>query len=115
MPVDVGEIDADFYIWTGHKVYGPTGVGVLHGRPEILEAMPPFLGGGHMIANVTVEEIRFGTLPAKFEAGTLQVAEGIGLGAAVDFLAELGMDNVRAHEQRDLRLRAGAPRRGARA
>jgi cysteine desulfurase/selenocysteine lyase len=61
--------------------------------------MPPFLGGGHMIANVTVEEIRFGTLPAKFEAGTLQVAEGIGLGAAVDFLVGLGMDNVRAHEK----------------
>ena len=99
LPVDVGEIDADFYIWTGHKAYGPTGVGVLHGRPEILEAMPPFLGGGHMIANVTVEEIRFGTLPAKFEAGTLQVAEGIGLGAAIDFLAELGMDKVRAHEK----------------
>ncbi len=72
---------------------------MLHGRPEILEQMPPFLGGGHMIANVTVEEIRFGTLPAKFEAGTLQVAEGIGLGAAVDFLIELGMDNVRAHER----------------
>jgi cysteine desulfurase/selenocysteine lyase len=98
MAVDVGELDADFYVWTGHKAYGPTGVGVLHGRPEILEAMPPFLGGGHMIASVTVEEIRFGTLPAKFEAGTLQIAEGIGLGAAVDFLSELGMENVRAHE-----------------
>ncbi len=99
LPVDVGAIDADFYIWTGHKAYGPTGVGVLHGRPEILDAMPPFLGGGHMIASVTIEEVRFGTLPAKFEAGTLQVAEGIGLGAAVDFLAELGMENVRAHEK----------------
>jgi cysteine desulfurase/selenocysteine lyase len=99
LPVDVGAIEADFYVWTGHKAYGPTGVGVLHGRPEIMEAMPPFLGGGHMIANVTVEEIRFGTLPAKFEAGTLQVAEGIGLGAAVDFLSELGMENVRAHEK----------------
>jgi cysteine desulfurase/selenocysteine lyase len=99
MAVDVGELDADFYIWTGHKAYGPTGIGVLHGRPEILEAMPPFLGGGHMIASVTVEEIRFGTLPAKFEAGTLQIAEGIGLGAAVDFLRDLGMENVRAHER----------------
>lgn len=98
LPVDIGAIDADFYIWTGHKAYGPTGVGVLHGRPQIMEAMPPFLGGGHMIANVTIEEIRFGTLPAKFEAGTLQVAEGIGLGAAVDFLIDIGMDNVRAHE-----------------
>jgi cysteine desulfurase/selenocysteine lyase len=99
MAVDVGELDADFYIWTGHKAYGPTGIGVLHGRPEILEAMPPFLGGGHMIASVTVEEIRFGTLPAKFEAGTLQIAEGIGLGAAVDFLRDLGIENVRAHER----------------
>jgi cysteine desulfurase/selenocysteine lyase len=99
IPVDVGALDADFYIWTGHKAYGPTGIGVLHGRPEILDAMPPFLGGGHMIASVTVEEIRFGTLPAKFEAGTLQVAEGIGLGAAVDFLRDLGMENVRSHEQ----------------
>ncbi|MDX6718239.1 MAG: cysteine desulfurase / selenocysteine lyase [Solirubrobacteraceae bacterium] len=99
MAVDVGELDADFYVWTGHKAYGPTGIGVLHGRSEILEAMPPFLGGGHMIASVTVDEIRFGTLPAKFEAGTLQIAEGIGLGAAVDFLRDLGMENVRAHER----------------
>ena len=99
MPVDLEQIDADFYVWTGHKAYGPTGVGVLHGRPEVLESMPPFLGGGHMIASVSIEAIRFGTLPAKFEAGTLQVAEGIGLGAAVDFLRELGMENVRAHEQ----------------
>ena len=69
IPVDVGEIDADFYVWTGHKVYGPTGIGVLHGRPEILDAMPPFLGGGHMIASVSIEEIRFGTLPGEVRGG----------------------------------------------
>ncbi|MDQ3849420.1 MAG: SufS family cysteine desulfurase [Actinomycetota bacterium] len=99
LPVDLAQIDADFYAWTGHKAYGPTGVGVLHGRPELLEAMPPFIGGGHMIASVAVDDIRWAPIPGKFEAGTSQVAEGIGLGAAVDFLAELGMDAVRAHER----------------
>ena len=88
---------------------------MLHGRPEILDAMPPFLGGGHMIATVTVEEIRFGTLPAKFEAGTLQVAEGIGLGAAVDFLDELGHGQRARARARDLRLRARAPAARSRA
>jgi cysteine desulfurase/selenocysteine lyase len=98
MPVDLAEIDADFYAWTGHKLYGPTGVGVLHGRKELLDAMPPFLGGGHMIASVSVEEIRWGQLPAKFEAGTSNIAEAIGLGAAVDFVSALGMENIRRHE-----------------
>ncbi len=74
---------------------------MLHGRRELLDAMPPFLGGGHMISNVTVDEIRWAELPGKFEAGTSNIAEAIGLGAAVDFLSELGMDAVRAHE-RDL-------------
>jgi cysteine desulfurase / selenocysteine lyase len=97
MPVDLAELDADFYAWTGHKLYGPTGVGVLHGRRELLDAMPPFIGGGHMIASVSVEEIRWGPLPAKFEAGTSNIAEAIGLGAAVDFVAGIGMENVRAH------------------
>ena len=101
MPVDLAEIDADFYAWTGHKLYGPTGVGVLHGRKEILDAMPPFLGGGHMIASVSVEEIRWGQLPAKFEAGTSNIAEAIGLGAAVDFVSAIGLENIREHE-RDL-------------
>jgi cysteine desulfurase/selenocysteine lyase len=99
MPVDLGELGADFYAWTGHKAYGPTGIGVLHGRRELLDAMPPFLGGGHMISSVTFDEIRWAEVPGKFEAGTSNIAEAIGLGAAVDFLAELGMDAVRAHER----------------
>jgi cysteine desulfurase/selenocysteine lyase len=101
MPVDLADLDADFYAWTGHKLYGPTGVGVLHGRKELLDAMPPFLGGGHMIASVSVDEIRWGQLPAKFEAGTSNIAEAIGLGAAVDFVTGIGMEAIREHE-RDL-------------
>jgi cysteine desulfurase / selenocysteine lyase len=101
LPVDLGALDADFYAWTGHKLYGPTGVGVLHGRRELLEEMPPFIAGGHMIASVSVEEIRWGQLPAKFEAGTSNIAEAIGLGAAVDFVSGIGMENIREHE-RDL-------------
>ena len=97
MPVDLGELDADFYAWTGHKAYGPTGIGVLHGRRELLEAMPPFLGGGHMIARVGDFESTWAEPPAKFEAGTMPVAEAIGLGAAVDWLAGIGMDAVREH------------------
>jgi len=99
MAVDVAALDADFYAWTGHKAYGPTGVGVLHGRRALLDAMPPFLGGGHMISNVTVDEIRWAEVPGKFEAGTSNIAEAIGLGAAVDFLSAIGMDAVRAHER----------------
>jgi len=99
MPVDVAELGCDFYAWTGHKAYGPTGVGVLHGRREALEALPPLIGGGHMIASVTKEGPRFAEAPTKFEAGTSAIAEVIGLGAAVDFLAGLGMDAVREHER----------------
>ncbi|MEA2248417.1 MAG: cysteine desulfurase / selenocysteine lyase [Solirubrobacteraceae bacterium] len=98
LPVDLQAIDADFYAWTGHKAYGPTGVGVLHGRRELLDAMPPFLGGGHMIASVSLEESRYAQAPAKFEAGTSAIAEVIGLGAAVDFLQGIGMEHVRDHE-----------------
>ena len=101
IPVDVTAIDADFYAWTGHKAYGPTGVGVLHGRREALEALPPLLGGGHMIASVKKAGVRFAEVPTKFEAGTGAIAEVIGLGAAIDYLAEVGMDALRAHE-RDL-------------
>src|SRR4051794_526708 len=97
MPVDVAETGADFYAWTGHKVYGPTGIGVLHGRRELLEAMPPFLGGGHMIARVGDFESTWAEPPARFEAGTMPVAEAIGLGAAVEWLGSIGMDNVREH------------------
>jgi cysteine desulfurase/selenocysteine lyase len=99
IPVDLRAIDADFYGWTGHKAYGPTGVGVLHGRRELLDAMPPFLGGGHMIASVSLENgTRFATTPTKFEAGTSNIAEAIGLGAAVDFIQSIGMPAVREHE-----------------
>jgi cysteine desulfurase / selenocysteine lyase len=98
LPVDLRAIDADFYAWTGHKAYGPTGVGVLHGRRELLAAMPPFLGGGHMIASVTLEGSRWAEPPARFEAGTSNIAEAIGLGAAAEFLAGIGMEAVRAHE-----------------
>ena len=97
LPVDVKELDVDFYAWTGHKAYGPTGIGVLHGRRELLEAMPPFLGGGHMIARVGEFESTWAEPPAKFEAGTMPVAEAIGLGAAVDWLTEQGMAAVREH------------------
>ena len=99
MPLDVRELDADFYAWTGHKAYGPTGIGVLHGRRELLEAMPPFLGGGHMIARVTKEGSTWAEPPAKFEAGTMMIAEAIGLGAATDFLSGIGMDAVWEHSR----------------
>jgi cysteine desulfurase/selenocysteine lyase len=99
MAVDVGAIGADFYAWTGHKALGPTGIGVLHGRREILEVMEPFLTGGDMIASVDFQSATWNELPAKFEAGTPMVAEAVGLGAAVDYLAKLGMDRVRTHER----------------
>lgn len=99
MPVDLAAVGADFYAWTGHKAYGPTGVGVLHGTRAALEALPPLLGGGHMIASVTKEGPRFAEVPTRFEAGTGAIAEVIGLGAAVDWLGAIGMDAVRAHEQ----------------
>jgi cysteine desulfurase / selenocysteine lyase len=98
LPVDLAEIDADFYAWTAHKAYGPTGIGVLHGRRELLEAMPPWLAGGHMISRVTKERSTWGELPAKFEAGTSAIAEGVGLGAAIDFIRAIGIDDIRSHE-----------------
>ncbi len=99
MPVDVGALDADFYAWTGHKAYGPTGIGVLHGRRALLEEMPPFLGGGHMIARVTEDGFTSADPPDKYEAGTMPIAEAIGLGAAVDFLSGIGMDAVWEHSR----------------
>ncbi len=98
IPVDVAALGADFYAWTGHKAYGPTGVGVLHGRRELLDAMPPFLGGGSMIRTVERDHSTYAEVPAKFEAGTPPVAEAVGLAAAIDFLDDLGMEHVRAHE-----------------
>ncbi len=99
LPVDLGAIGADFYAWTGHKAYGPTGIGVLHGRRELLEQMPPFIGGGHMIRTVAANESTWTDLPWKFEAGTSQIAEAIGLGAAVDWIRALDIGRIRAHEE----------------
>jgi cysteine desulfurase/selenocysteine lyase len=98
MPVDVGELDADFYAWTGHKVLGPTGIGVLHARISLLKEMRPFLSGGDMISHVDLQRSTWNDLPWKFEAGTSMIAEAVGLGAAVDYLSALGMDRVRDHE-----------------
>jgi cysteine desulfurase/selenocysteine lyase len=99
LPVELTDIDADFYAWTGHKAYGPTGIGVLHGRRSLLEEMPPFIGGGHMIRTVAADESTWTDLPWKFEAGTSQIAEAIGLGAAVDWIQAIGIDRIRAHER----------------
>ena len=100
MPVDVTSIGADFYIFTGHKLYAPTGVGVLYARPEILQAMPPWQGGGDMIASVSFKETLFKDPPERFEAGTPPILGVIGLGAAIDYVNALGMDAIAAHEQR---------------
>src|ERR1700716_353349 len=98
-PVDVRALGCDFYAFSGHKMLGPTGAGILYGRRELLESMPPFMSGGDMIKAVRVEGTTYHDLPWKFEAGTQAIAEVIGLGAAVDYLSELGMDAVRAHER----------------
>jgi cysteine desulfurase/selenocysteine lyase len=99
MPVDVAAVGADFYAWTGHKAMGPTGIGVLHGRREIMEEMPPFLTGGDMIASVELDGATWNELPYKFEAGTPPIAEAVGLGVAVEYLRALGMARVREHEE----------------
>jgi cysteine desulfurase/selenocysteine lyase len=99
MPVDAGELDCDFMAFSGHKMCGPTGAGVLYARPELLEAMDPFLGGGSMISRVGLESSTWAEVPQKFEAGTPDIADVIGLGAAVDYLQGLGMEEIRAHEK----------------
>jgi cysteine desulfurase/selenocysteine lyase len=99
MPVDVKTLGCDFYAFSGHKMCGPTGVGVLWGRRELLESMPPFLGGGEMIRRVELERSEWAEVPYKFEAGTPAIAEAIGLGAAIDYLSALGMDAIRDHEK----------------
>jgi cysteine desulfurase / selenocysteine lyase len=99
MPVDVQDLGVDFYAFSGHKMCGPTGIGVLWARRSLLESMPPFLGGGDMIRRVKLNEATWNDLPWKFEAGTPSVAEGIGLGAAVDYLTQFGMERVRSHER----------------
>ena len=98
MPVDVQALDCDFLVFSGHKMCGPTGIGVLYGRRDLLEQMPPFMGGGDMIREVHMDGSRWNSLPWKFEAGTPAIAEAIGLGAAVDYLSELGMPWVREQE-----------------
>ena len=99
MPVDVQALDCDFFAFSGHKMYGPTGIGVLYGRERLLEAMPPYQGGGDMISSVTFEKTLYNRLPYKFEAGTPNVAGGIGLGATIDYLESIGMDRIAMNEQ----------------
>jgi cysteine desulfurase/selenocysteine lyase len=99
LPVDVQALDADFLAFSGHKMLGPTGIGALWARKEILQAMPPFLGGGDMIKSVHLRESEWNDVPHKFEAGTPNMAQAVGLGVAVEYLSDLGMDDVHAHEQ----------------
>ena len=99
MPIDVQALDCDFFAFSGHKMYGPTGIGILYGKEKLLDAMPPYQGGGDMIRSVTFEKTLYSELPYKFEAGTPNVAGVIGLGAAIDYLQSLGMQNISAHEK----------------
>ncbi|RPI71321.1 MAG: cysteine desulfurase, partial [Ignavibacteriales bacterium] len=98
IPVDVQELDCDFLAFSGHKLYGPTGIGVLYGKEKLLESMPPFMGGGDMISKVTFDETTFNELPFKFEAGTSNIAGAIGLGSAIDYVTSVGIKNIAAHE-----------------
>lgn len=126
MPVDMQDIDCDFYAITGHKLYGPSGIGVLYGKEELLDAMPPFMGGGDMISSVSFEKSTWAPLPAKFEAGTPAIVQAIGLAAAVDYVTGIGFDAIAAHEHdllnyttqklasiEDLRLIGTAPNKAA--
>jgi cysteine desulfurase/selenocysteine lyase len=98
LDVDVRDLDADFYVFTGHKVYGPTGIGVLYGKREWLDRLPPFNGGGEMIETVTLDSVTYNTPPHRFEAGTPPIVQAIGLGAAVDYMQAIGRSRIRAHE-----------------
>ncbi|MEJ1994011.1 MAG: cysteine desulfurase [Limibacillus sp.] len=98
MPVDVRDLDVDFYAFSGHKMYGPTGIGALYGKKALLDSLPPYQGGGEMIASVTLEKSTFKKAPHRFEAGTPAIVEAVGIGAAVDYLQALGLENVAAHE-----------------
>ncbi len=98
LDVDVRDLDADFYVLTGHKVYGPTEIGVLYGKRALLESLPPFLGGGEMIEEVTRETVTYNQPPYRFEAGTPPIVQAIGLGAAIDYMEGIGRDRIRAHE-----------------
>ena len=98
MPVDVQDLDCDFYAFTGHKIYGPSGIGVLYGKEELLETMPPFLAGGDMISTVSMGKSTWAALPAKFEAGTPPIAQAIGLGVALEYVSSIGLEGIAAHE-----------------
>jgi cysteine desulfurase/selenocysteine lyase len=99
LPVDVRDLDADFYVFSGHKLYGPTGIGILYGKAEILEAMPPYQAGGEMIRSVTLEKTTFADIPLRFEAGTPHIAGAIGLAAAIDYVEGIGREALAAHDQ----------------
>lgn len=98
MPVDVQTLDCDFYVFSGHKVFGPTGIGVVYGKLDLLETMPPWQGGGNMISDVTFERTTYQSSPARFEAGTGNIADAVGLGAALDYVDEIGRENIAAYE-----------------
>ena len=98
MPVDVQDLGADFYVFTSHKLYGPTGIGVLYGKKDLLNDLPPFLGGGEMIDTVSTEEVTYGQTPHRFEAGTPPITQAIGLGAAIKYVESIGRENIAAHE-----------------
>ncbi|MEP1442837.1 MAG: cysteine desulfurase [Hyphomicrobiales bacterium] len=98
MPVDVQDLDADFYCVTGHKLYGPSGIGVLYGKMDLLKEMPPYMGGGEMIKDVTIDGVTYNDPPHRFEAGTPPIAQAIGLGAALDYMDSIGRENIAAHE-----------------
>ena len=99
--VDVQELDCDFYVFSGHKLFGPTGVGALYGKEELLEAMPPWQGGGSMINTVTFEETTYNEVPYRFEAGTPNIAGAVGLGAAIDYLNQIGFEAATSYERED--------------
>ena len=98
LKIDVQHLDCDFLAFSGHKLYGPTGIGILYGKVNLLEAMPPYQGGGDMISKVTFEETTFNELPHKFEAGTPDIAGAIGLGAAIEYIEKVGLENIAYHE-----------------
>jgi cysteine desulfurase/selenocysteine lyase len=98
MEVDVQDLDCDFYVFSGHKMFAPTGIGVLYGKQDLLEAMPPWQGGGDMILSVSFDKTQYNTLPYKFEAGTPNIAGTIGLGAAIDYMQQIGIDKLAAYE-----------------
>ncbi len=99
IPVDVQKLDCDFFAFSGHKLYGPTGIGVLYGKEKLLEQMPPYMGGGDMISKVTFEKTTYNELPFKFEAGTSNIADAIGLGAAIDYMLSIGLDSISKYEK----------------